>query len=254
MAETLNTVTTVETTAPAEHDQAMLDAVARKEAELASLEQPKPQEKILGKFGSQDELVKAYQELEKKLGQKQPEAPATQEPLTEEKVGELLGKANVDLDAMADYYNANRSLSEEHYKTLEAAGISRSYVDQYLSGVEAEALQVRDQIYNEIGGEAAFKSMASWAASNLSPAELQKYNDAVDSGDLDVVRSAVMGLAFKYQKSVGRDPQLVNGGNAQVGGFESLAQLTAAMKDPRYNTDPAYRREVEQKLARSSIM
>lgn len=253
MAETLNTVTNVDTSAPAEHDKAMLEAVDRKEAELAELGQQTQQEKILGKFNSQDELVKAYQELEKKLSQKPQEAPASQEPLTDEKVGELLNKANIDVNAMAEYYNANRSLSEDHYKSLESAGIPRSYVDQYLSGVEAEAIQVRDQIYNEIGGETAFKAMASWAAANLSQAELQKYNDAVDSGDLDVVRSAVMGLAFKYQKSVGRDPQLINGGASQHGGFESLAQLTAAMKDPRYNADPAYRREVEQKLARSSI-
>ena len=35
--------------------------------------------------------------------------------------------------------------------------------------------------------------------------------------------------------------------------FKSTSQVVAAMKDERYRSDPAFRRKVEEKLARSSV-
>jgi hypothetical protein len=261
MAEVLNTGGEVTGAAPEGHDQAMLDAVDRKEAELAKVGTEAPQggnEKILGKFDSQEDLAKAYQELERKLGQQnqqqQQQTKQDTAELNEDQANDLIEKAGVNVDAMAEHFYENGGLAEEHYAELEKAGIPREYVDQYIAGVQAEAEQIREEIFSEVGGEENFAAMAEWAAANLTAAELDAYNEAVDSGDMSVVRSAVMSLAFRYQRDVGRDPKLVGGNSGGVTGFESLAQLTAAMKDPRYNTDPAYRREVEQKLARSNIM
>lgn len=259
MAEVLNTGGEATGAAPEGHDQAMLDAVDRKEAELAKVGTDAPQggnEKILGKFDSQEDLVKAYQELERKLSQQSQQQQTKQNTteLNEDQANDLIEKAGVNVDAMAEHFYENGGLAEEHYAELEKAGIPREYVDQYIAGVQAEAEKIRDEIFNEVGGEEQFAAMAEWAAANLSKAELDAYNEAVDSGDMSVVRSAVMSLAFRYQRDAGRDPNLVGGNSGGMTGFESLAQLTAAMKDPRYNTDPAYRREVEQKLARSNIM
>lgn len=260
MAEVLNTGGEVTGAAPEGHDQAMLNAVAQKEAELANVGNDAPQggdQKILGKFDSQEDLAKAYQELERKLGQ-QNQQQQTKQPgasdLNEDKASDLIEKAGVNVDVMAEHFYENGQLADEHYTELEKAGIPREYVDQYISGVQAEAEQIRDEIYSEVGGEENFAAMSEWAVANLTQAELDAYNEAVDSGDMGVVRSAVMSLAFRYQRDVGRDPNLVGGNSGGMTGFESLAQLTSAMKDPRYNTDPAYRREVEQKLARSNIM
>lgn len=260
MAEVLNTGGEVSGAAPEGHDQAMLDAVAQKEAELANIGNDAPQggdQKILGKFDSQEELVKAYQELERKLSQQSRQQPKQQHQTTElneDQANDLIEKAGVNVDAMAEHFYENGQLADEHYAELEQAGIPREYVDQYIAGVQAEAEKIRDEIFNEVGGEENFAAMAEWAVANLTQAELDAYNEAVDSGDMSVVRSAVMSLAFRYQRDVGRDPNLVGGNSGGMTGFESLAQLTAAMKDPRYTTDPAYRREVEQKLARSNIM
>lgn len=256
--DSLNTVDTINTQAPAGHDQAMLDAVAQKEAQLASLGQDAPKEqpeKILGKFDSQEDLIKAYTELERKLGQRQ-EAPQTQQQdvqMDEAKANELVERAGLDIDSMTEHYNQNGSLDDSHYEALEKAGIPRAFVDQYIDGVKAQAEQARDQIFQEVGGQENFEAMANWAIANLSPEDLQQYNEAVESGDMSTVRSAVMSLAYRYQREVGRDPKLVGGNGGGLSGFESVAQLTAAMKDPRYHSDPAYRREVEQRLSRSNI-
>jgi hypothetical protein len=48
----------------------------------------------------------------------------------------------------------------------------------------------------------------------------------------------------------------MQGGTGAVstgGKFESTAELTAAMSDPRYAKDPAYRQTVADKLAKSSL-
>ena len=39
----------------------------------------------------------------------------------------------------------------------------------------------------------------------------------------------------------------------QVDAFRSQAEVVAAMNDPRYDNDPAYRQDVFQKLERSNL-
>ncbi|MFZ9656653.1 MAG: capsid assembly protein, partial [Limnohabitans sp.] len=36
--------------------------------------------------------------------------------------------------------------------------------------------------------------------------------------------------------------------------FESTAQVVEAMSDPKYQADPAFRRKVQEKLARSNVL
>lgn len=253
MAEAVNTVdpTTSQSTPPEGHDQSMIDKVNQIDTTLQQQQQQTPPapEPILGKFNSVADLEAAYKELEQKLGQQ----PTQSGPMTEERMDELVEAAGIDIDTMADYYLEKRELTADHYAELEKAGIPRSAVDQYIRGVEAEAAQARESLMAELGGEDTFNAMVGWAKANMSPAEVQAYNDAIDEGDDYAIRSAVMGLAYRYQRAVGSDPQLLNGNSGGVGGYESVAQLTEAMSDARYHKDPAYRKEVEQKLARSNI-
>lgn len=257
--ETLNTGATTEETvkAPEGHDEAMLAKFEGTQVEQPEAEAPA---KLAGKFETAEDLERAYKELEAKLGGKdkapdEDKADDTVEDLTEDQLNERLTKGNVDVESIANHYETTGELADEHYESLEKAGIPRAYVDQYLAGVEAQAIQARDEIMSEIGGQEAFSEMVSWASSTWTPAQLSAYNKAVESGDMDVVRSAVMSLAYKYQATNGRDPKLVRGAAGGAGdGFGSVAQLTEAMKDPRYTSDPAYRKEVEAKLARSNIM
>ena len=46
------------------------------------------------------------------------------------------------------------------------------------------------------------------------------------------------------------------GGEASTGGdnYRSVAELMTDMQDARYHNDPAFRADVERKLARSEIM
>lgn len=263
------------TAAPEGHDEAMaakFDEAQNRAAEGGS-ETPTEEsgeEKILGKFNSVDDLAAAYTELEKKLGQtsdsRESDQESSQEPdqeegsgedMSEEEAAEKAQEANLDIQSMSDYFAEHGGLTEEHYETLEKAGIPRTFVDQYIEGVQARAAQMENSIYESVGGQEKYQEMTQWASQNLPQDQIEAFNAAVNSNDLNQVRNAVQSLAYQYQQANPSEPNLVTNsqrGSAQGEVFESVAQLTAAMKDPRYQSDPAYRREVEQKLARSNVI
>ena len=97
--------------------------------------------------------------------------------------------------------------------------------------------------------------MIGWASDNLSESEIAAYDRVVGSGDLDMVKLAVSGLQSKYQTVEGSDPALIAGQSASStgGNYSSWAEVTTAMRDPRYQSDPAYRQSVADKLGRSNI-
>ena len=53
-----------------------------------------------------------------------------------------------------------------------------------------------------------------------------------------------------------KHPELFEGTSDQVSpdAFESVAQVTDAMNDPRYDKDPAYRKKITDKIARSTVI
>ena len=70
-----------------------------------------------------------------------------------------------------------------------------------------------------------------------------------------MVKLAVEGLRSKYQAAEGSDPALIAGQSAPSSGgnYSSWAEVTQAMRDPRYKSDPAYRQSVTSKLERSNV-
>ena len=53
-----------------------------------------------------------------------------------------------------------------------------------------------------------------------------------------------------------RTPNLLQGstGGSGAEAFTSLIQMSEAMRDPKYQTDPAFREEVTRKLESSNLM
>ena len=240
---------------PEGHDAEMIAKVDALDKSLQEGQQNQEPPKLAGKFTSKEELEKAYLELEKKLGSpKKEEAPVDPSQVSQGKAEEIAKDAGLDINQMQQWYSQNGQLSEEHYKALEKSGIPKEIVDQYIAGQEAQAEKYRDSIISKVGGQDNFSAMAEWAKVNMSEQEIAAYNKATSSADMAVVENAVLGLAYRYQSAVGKDPKLLGGQTAGSSGFQSVAQLTEAMKDPRYEKDPAYRKDVQNRLANSNIM
>lgn len=261
MAETLNTF---QEQAPTEeqqnHDQAMLDKVAQ--SQQAGQERP---DWLPEKFTSAEDMAKAYGELEKKLGS----GPEAQEQATDtaveetpppetaqaSEVADVLDKAGVDFNTLQSEYDNEGGLTEGSYEQLEKAGFPKSLVDTWIAGQQAVANDIHEQVYGSVGGEESYNEMLEWAGDNLPQSDINAFNQAVESGDINMVNFAVNGLAARYRSEVGTEPKLVQGETSGTSGgsFQSAAELTTAMRDPRYQSDPAYRRAVADKLKRSNV-
>lgn len=171
--------------------------------------------------------------------------------------------------AYSDSLVQTGTLTPAQYTELAGKGYSKPVVDAYVKGLQADQqaaeavsqARIADEqiggIIDSIGGKSQLKSMQDWAVSTLSPDDLKAYNDSVSSADVSKVRLAVAGLRDQYVRANGSDPKQFSGSvpsPQDFDVFESRAQLTAAMNDPKYGKDPAYRRQIEAKLGRSNIL
>ena len=196
-------------------------------------------------------MAKAYAELESKLGGKPPAEVVPPVPPTEPETAKAeLATKGLDYDALAASFATNGSLTEADYKSLEAVGIPKALADSFVAGQVALAESTRTKGFELAGGEESYTQMVEWAKSALSPSEIDAYNNAV-SGTPAQLELAILGLQAKYKSEVGTQPRLFSGSTqaAQTGGYQSKAEMTADMRNPQYGKDPAYRAQVQAKLA-----
>jgi hypothetical protein len=220
-------------------------------------------EKLLaGKYKSAEDLEKAYIELQGKLGQapKPPEAdPAkaaeASAQATEDAAKKTVENAGLDFNEFTQEFATSGKLSDESYAKLEKAGVSRSIVDSYIQGQAALAKAAEAQLLADVGGREGYEKMTDWARKNLSKAEIDAFNASL-GGTVEQAKLAVIGLNARFKSASDTEATLLSGKPGAASGdvFRSTAELTAAMRDPRYKTDDAYRKDVADKLARSSIL
>lgn len=221
-----------------------------------------------GKFKSAEDLEKAYKELEKKLGQK--EEPSGDDEESTQDEGEDTPEEGDDitqseeaqaiLQASEEYYSNNNQLSPETVQKLKELP-SEKLVEAYMElqknspAVAARPLSDADaqDIVRSVGGQDAYSETLAWAAENLKPEEVAAYDNVVNSGNKDAVFFAVQALNQRYRDAVGFEGKQVSGKSVKnsIKGFRSQAELARAISDPRYRNDPAYRIDIEERLAAS---
>lgn len=177
---------------------------------------------LAGKFKDPAALEKAYVELQQKLGEPRDEV---QTPADE----------------------SEQAASEQQED--EAEDVLDEPTAEYITDEQAKDL------FKMVGGEKAYKSMIDWAGQNLTKNEVEMYDAVMESGNHNSIYFAVQALNNKYNDAVGSDGQLLTGrgSNEANNSFRSQAELVAAMNDPRYDRDPAYRRDVMGKLENSDV-
>lgn len=215
---------------------------------------------IGGKFKSQEDLLKAYQELEQKLSRGEQEDEDEVE--TEEAEPEEETADDAVMRRAADEYVKDGQLSEaaiDELSKMDSKDLIKAYVDFYQKNAESYQQQVQLQageeqaIMDSVGGKEAYSDMLGWAAQNLEQAEIDSFNSVTNSGNLPAIRFAVEALANRYQSAVGYEAEMVTG-KASVPGlkpYRSNAELARDLADPRYSTDTAFQADVEARVANS---
>ena len=204
------------------------------------------------KFKSAEELAKAYGELEKKMS-----APQQEEQPTESVEENTTPEEVQQLDKYYDEFIEKNELSEKSYEELDALGLPKDLVDGYIAGQKALADNDVSEVQKVVGGKDNYAQLLDWSSKNLSQPEKDAFNNTIDNGSTEQVKMAVQGLMGRAGMSPeNAQPNLFEGdvNVTNTDTFGSVAQVTDAMNDPRYSKDPAYRKEVEEKLARSSVI
>jgi hypothetical protein len=202
------------------------------------------------KFQSAEDMANAYAELEGKQSGGE-EADTSEQEATESTEEETAQVSTIE-DATAEFATDGQ-LSETTYEKLAEVGLGKDMVDQYIAGQEAIIEQQSQAIFSEIGGKSEYEAMSEWAGESLSDADLTAYNETVESGTVDQAKFAVKALYAQYKGGAAPKPMQGSTNGAAIAPFASRAQVTEAMRSKQYTEDPAYRNQVEQRLAISNI-
>ena len=229
------------------------------------------QEQLLaGKYKNAEDLEQAYLSLQKKLGQEEEtdyeesDEGYEEEEGSDEEVSEDAPAVSLINEASEEYYANDGQLSEETISKFSEMS-SQDLVNAYLEiqannpqapqqSVELSEAQV-NSVQNSAGGEANYNRIVQWAASNLPDNQIDAFDSVVDSGNPAAINIAFQGLQSQYNEANGYEGRMLQGKPASSSGdiYRSQAELVAAMGDPRYETDPAYRADVISKLEQSDL-
>ena len=230
------------------------------------------QEQLLaGKYRSTEDLEAAYLTLQKKLGQEEDEVDYEstdegyeEEEGSDEEVSDEAPAVSLINEASEEYWANEGTLSEEtieRFSEMSSQDLVNAYIEIQSKnpqanpqGVEMSDAQV-NSVMNAAGGEANYNRVVEWAASNLDNRSIDAFDSVVDSGNPAAINIAFAGLKSRYEEANGYEGRMLQGKAASSGGdlYRSQAELVAAMSDPRYDSDPAYRADVIEKLELSDL-
>ena len=239
--------------------------------EEAKEQQP---EKILGKFDSQEDLQKAYQELEKKFHEprndqvqdnnvEDPKLPSEQTSEDNNKEGNAEPSEentntedNTERTGVAEAYQALQEageVNEEIYAKFEEAGVPKELVDHVQELENYKAANEMKQMTAEVED---YNALTEWAGKNLSESEIDTYDNIMQNGTPDEMRFAIKNLDARMRADNPKPKSNLIKADAvsqASGTYNSTAEVQRDMKDPRYSTDSAYRAKVHAKLAKSNV-
>lgn len=229
------------------------DAVAAAPAKPADPNRP---EWLLPKYATVEDQAKAYVDLQKVLGKR---GTATLTPEVPKPGDAGAAPQMLDETVMAqlgqEWVENNGDLKPETYERLAkefrvSPGIIKTGIEaqfavlqmQNVQLVQAAGIQDFDQ----------FDGIYAWWAQSASKAEVEQFTPLLNHPAPNVRGAAIRHLKASYdQAHRAAAPRLAGGGTATSphAPFENDAQIREAMKDPRYQSSPEYRAQVDQRIA-----
>lgn len=198
----------------------------QQDIQLGEQIQQAEQQLLAGKYKNAQDLEQAYIELQGKLGTQ--DEPEQEQPIAEDSEPEETEEQEEVQDETDDESDEVTGWTDEDVEVLQSLA----------------------------GGKQEYSQMIEWAAENVPPHEIQAFNNVMDMENSDAAFFAIHALKYAYRNAVGYEGKMLTGKAAgdtkEI--FRSQAELVEAMNDPRYEKDPAYRMDVEEKLSQSNLV
>lgn len=185
---------------------------------------------------------------------KDAEITKKEEPVSNEETQETTAPFKPNYDGMIQGF-IDGDLTEEDYAAIEKSGLSREQFDLMAEGFKARQEANTQKVYEVAGGQEAYTQLQQFGAEHLSDDEIEAFNSAINSGNPNLTKMAILGLKAMYQEQHGSKPQMrieSDGSSSQaVEAFSTQAEVIKALNDRRYGRDQAYTKQVDERRARS---
>ena len=210
-----------------------------------SLQQER-QNLLAGKYKSAEELEQGYLELQKRMGEGQPNQQATPD------VSDQLAKAY-------ESYSSEKKFDASAFENVSKEDLIKAFFEnseevpqaEGNEGTDLSQAQV-DNMMNSVGGKEQYQQIMNWAVQNLPKSDIEAFDAIVESANPFQINMAVEAMAKRYTDANGQEGQTIQGRSAKMtDSYRSQAEMIRDMNDPRYDSDPAYRNDVMTKLANS---
>lgn len=216
---------------------------------------------LAGKYKNAQELEQGYIELQKKLGEGEAEEPVA-EAEEEEYEGEEGEEDGSILDELWEYEINNEEFHEDavaELQQMDPVDLANLHIE-YRKQVEEEGIGAKDfteaemtELKGVVGGDENYQNMLQWAGANLNQQEIDMFDAVMQRGDALGAFFAIRSLAYRYNDAAGYEGKMLTGNAPKTSGsqYRSQQEVIQAMSDPRYESDPAYRKDIMDKLKRS---
>ena len=216
---------------------------------------------LAGKYKNAQDLEQGYIELQKKLGEGEAEEPVA-EAEEEEYEGEEGEEDGSILDELWEYEINNEEFHEDavaELQQMDPVDLANLHIE-YRKQVEEEGVGAKDfteaemtELKGVVGGDENYQNMLQWAGANLNQQEIDMFDAVMQRGDALGAFFAIRSLAYRYNDAAGYEGKMLTGNAPKTSGtqFRSQQEVIQAMSDPRYESDPAYRKDIMDKLTRS---
>ena len=258
MAETLTVDTSPDTEVLTSDEQDSLQVGEQMQADQENL--------LAGKYKDAQELEKAYIELQGKLGtpKEEEEVKQSEEIEIDDDVKEKLESKSDSSDILDRLWDQAVSKDYKDDTLQELGNMSARDIAQMHLNYRAQNQQPQQEVITDeqvtqlkdvAGGEQGYTSMMGWAKDTLQKEEIDMYDAVMEQGNPLACFFAVQALKYRYDDASGVDGKMLTGKAPSNRGdqFQSQAQVVEAMSDSRYDNDPAFRKEVMDKLERSNV-
>jgi len=216
---------------------------------------------LAGKYKNAQDLEQGYIELQKKLGEGEAEEPVA-EAEEEEYEGEEGEEDGSILDELWEYEINNEEFHEDavaELQQMDPVDLANLHIE-YRRQVEEEGVGAKDfteaemtELKGVVGGDENYQNMLQWAGANLNQQEIDMFDAVMQRGDALGAFFAIRSLAYRYNDAAGYEGKMLTGNAPKTSGsqYRSQQEVIQAMSDPRYESDPAYRKDIMDKLKRS---
>lgn len=256
-----------------------IDPTPQEQAEAA--QQQAASELLAGKYKTTDDLVSGYKNAEAKIGEQAAKLkelqealasatskPSTEEPTSEPTSTEAAGVNPIEAAAAIASKVMQDGLSEVPQDMVGSTGLDPAVEEQLVQAKinELAANQKADlagqqvwlqQATNEAGSLETLQALDAYIEATYEGAQKEAIEEACKNPTTGMF--ALRGLLAEAGLTQGtKRPQqgVIQGEltsqSAAGQGFASEDEHVAAIRDPRYRTDPQYRQGVMNKLAKSS--